>query len=170
MQVQTVDSVFIRAARRDIHPVVVHLGGWNRWWPGLDLRDQSPSAVSVTLRAPGIARRRRRWTLEVARVRPDLGIDFRYSGDLAGEGEFYYLDEPAGTVVSYAFRGAVSDRAWRAAVRDHRAGVRVGLHALKDMFEGARGPGAEPGPALLAEQVRAAAAVAEGRPRQGSAA
>jgi hypothetical protein len=160
MQVQTLDAVFIRAPRRSIHPVVADVAGWTRWWPGLQLRASDDGQTLAALWPPGWIRPPRRWTLQVTRVRPQLGIDLRYAGEVAGDAEFYYLDETAGTVVHYALRGTVPDRRWRAAVRDHRAGVRAGLDALKDRLELGRVPGAEPDAALLAEQQRAKAAFA----------
>lgn len=167
MQVQTRDAVFIRATRRSIHPVIADVGGWARWWPGLELRATGAGSADVVLRAPGRIRRPRRWTLQVVKVRPELGVCMRYEGEVAGSGEFYYLDEPAGTVVHYAWRGAVADRRWRASVRDHRAGVRAGLEALKDSFEANRIPGEEPDAALLAQQ-RAAKRARERAAAQGT--
>lgn len=171
MEVQTWDSVFIRGTRRQLHPVIADVGGWGRWWPGLTATPEA-EGCSLSLRAPGLTARRRHWTAAVTKDRPALGVHLRYAGDVAGEAEFYYLDEPAGTVVHYVLRGSVPDRRWRAAVRDHRAGVRVALHALKDRFERDRLPGDEPEPALLAAQQRAmrefAEAVAAARRKQAA--
>lgn len=158
MQVQTVDAVFIRASRSRIHAVVADAAGWGGWWPRLTVHAAGAGRSHVTLHAPGRWRRPQRWTLEVVKVRPDLGIHLRYTGHVAGEAEFYYLDERAGTVVAYALRGAVPDVRWRSTVRDHRAGVRAGLEALKRRLEGDRVPGAEPDAVLLREQRRARAA------------
>lgn len=137
MEVQTWDAVFIRATRRMLHPVITDVAGWSRWWPGLAVTSR-PGCVDLSLRAPGLLARRRRWTARLTTVRPDLGIALRYGGEVAGEAEVYYLDERAGTVVHYVLRGVVADRGWRRAVAEHRAGVRAGLHALKDRFEGER--------------------------------
>jgi hypothetical protein len=157
VEIQAWDTVFIRATRHALHPVVADVAGWGRWWPGLTV-----SNAVLELSAPGFTARRRRWTAQLGRERPGLGITLRYTGDVAGQAEFYYLDERAGTVVHYLLRGAVADRGWRWAVRDHRAGVRAGLHALKDRFEAGRRPGEEPAPQLLADQRRAQVAFAEG--------
>lgn len=124
----------------------------------------------LALRSPGRIARRRHWNADLVKVRPDLGIHLRYSGEVRGEAELYYLDERAGTVVHYVLRGEVADRGWRRAVREHRAGVRAGLDAIKDAFEHGRAPGDEPEAALLAEQHRAIAAfdarVAAAKPQQ----
>ena len=161
MDISTWDAVFIRAPRTSIHPVVADLESWAQWWPGLSLRPYG-GQYAVALRAPGPLRPVRRWNATVVKNRRDLGIDLRYRGDLTGEAEFYYLDETAGTVVHYIVRAQVADRRWRAAVRDHRAGVRAALDALKDRFERNRLPGEEPDAALLVQQEAAKVAFAEG--------
>jgi hypothetical protein len=143
VEVQAWDSVFIRATRLALHPVVADLAGWDRWWPGLTVTSDGSNA-ELELAAPGFTARRRRWTAQLSRERPGLGVALRYSGDVDGEAELYYLDEHAGTVVHYLLRAVVADRGWRSALRDHRAGVRAGLHALKDRFEAGRRPGEEP--------------------------
>ena len=171
MEAQTWDAVFIRASRRRLHPVITDVAAWGRWWPGLTVAADG-AGLQLGLRAPG-SRRTRRWHAAHGKQRHDLGIELRYTGEVAGTAELYYLDEPAGTVVHYLFRGRVADRGARAAVRDHRAGVRAGLHALKDRFETGRVPGAEPDPALLVEQREAIAAsaarVATARQQQAAA-
>lgn len=172
MQVRTWDSIFVRATRREIHPVITDIAGWQAWWPGLVVA-AGPRGFALSLKAPGATSPRRRWTAQLRKDRPALGIHLAYAGDVAGEAEFYYLDERAGTVVHYVLRGTVADRAWRRAVRNHRAGVRAGLDALKDLLEGDREPGAEPDPQLLARQEQAIAefeaAVAAGKRRAAAA-
>ena len=161
MDVQTWDAAFVRAPRAQIHPVVAEPAEWVAWWPGLSLRQAGPG-FAASLRPPGVGRRVRTWNARVTKNRRDLGVTLAYTGGLEGEAEFYYLDEPAGTVVHYVLRAAVPDRGWRSAVRDHRAGVRAGLHAMKDRFEAGRLPGDEPDPALLEHQRTAMAAFAAG--------
>ncbi len=151
MDVQAWDCVFVRARRRDVHPALADVAGWQRWWPGVRTRPAGASVV-VTLRPPGLARRRQRFVARVVKNRPGLGVDLRYDGELTGAAEFYYLDESAGVTVHYLLRAKVSEHRWRATLRDHRAGVRRALDALKDRYEGGRLPGAEPDPRLLGDQ------------------
>lgn len=151
MEVQTWDTVFVRATRRSLHPVIADVAHWGRWWPGMSVFP-APGGHRLTLRPPGLAPVRQCWTAQLVRVRPALGIHLRYDGQVRGEAELYYLDERAGTVVHYVLRGEVADRGWRRAERRHRAGVRAGLDALKDRFEQGRAAGDEPDPRLLAEQ------------------
>lgn len=156
MDVQAWDSVFVRARRVDVHPVVADLAGWQRWWPGL--RSVTDGDVtSVTLRPPGLVPRRQRFAARVTKDRAarSLGVDLRYTGDITGEAELYYLDEPTGTVVHYLLRAAVAEHRWRRVLADHRASVRHALEALKERFEVGRLPGEEPDPALLAAQAEA---------------
>lgn len=172
MEVQTWDSVFVRATRRSLHPVIADVAQWGRWWPGMSVFP-APGGHRLALRAPGMTTARQLWTARLVKQRPALGIHLEYAGQLRGEAELYYLDERAGTVVHYVLRGKVADRGWRRAVRRHRAGVRAGLDALKDRLEGARAPGDEPDPKLLAEQQDAIAAfnaaVVAGRQRRAAA-
>ena len=160
MRVDAWDTVFVRGRRRDLHPIVADVTGWGRWWPGVTTQPVA-GGVAVTARppAPGRLRRARvqRFSASVTRERPDLGVDLSYDGDVRGEAEFFYLDEPAGTLVHYLLRGEVADRGWRRRLSDHRAVARVGLEALKARLEGSRAPGAEPDPVLLADQRRALA-------------
>ena len=155
MDVHTWDAVFIRAARRDLHPVIADVRGWATWWPGLAASGDGEE-LDLTLRPPGRLRAHR-WSATVVKRRPGLGVDLRYRGDIDGEAEFYYLDEPWGTVVHYLVRARVADRGWRPLVAAHRAGARAAMDHLKDRFERDRLPGDEPDATLLSEQERAMA-------------
>lgn len=151
MRLDAWDSVFVRVSRRDIHPVLVDIAGWGRWWPGM-VTEQRRGHVAVTLRPPRLLGGAQRLRVALRRQRPDLGLDLDYGGDLVGDAEFFYLDEPAGTVVHYLLRADAPDRGWRRTLADHRAGARAGLHELKRRFEAGRRPGDEPDPRLLAHQ------------------
>ena len=211
MRIDTWDSVFVRARRRDVHPWLADLGGWHRWWPGLQARTlggspratadtRAPwatahnpvpwatahnpvpwatahicapwatahtSTLSVVLQPPGGRRRPQRYSVRLATVRPDLGVKLHYRGDLNGEAEFYYLDEPGGCVVHYLVHAQAGPHApLPRLVADHRAAARSGLNALKDRLEAGREAGAEPDPALLADQ---RLAIAEFRARVAAA-
>lgn len=159
MRIQAWDSVFVRARRTDVHPILADVAGYGRWWPAASSRDLG-TRVAVTLTPPGIARRTQRFTVAVTKERPAKGIRMRYTGDLAGDAEWYYLDEPAGTVVHYLLTAEVTDRAWRRRLTDHRAAIRQGLDTVKDRLEDGRIPGTEPDPRLLDDQQ---AAIAEFR-------
>jgi len=172
MRIDAWDSVFVRARRRDVHPWLADLGGWQQWWPGLRARPcgDGPWAAahgrvqSVVLWPPGRRRPPQRYTVRLTEERPGLGVRLRYCGDLDGEAEFYYLDEPSGCVVHYLVRAEAGPEAPAArqvaqpapqaarVTADHRAAARAGLNALKDRLEAGREPGAEPVPALLADQ------------------
>ncbi|HWB71713.1 MAG TPA: hypothetical protein VG452_05805 [Egibacteraceae bacterium] len=157
MPVQAWDSGFVRARRRDVHPFLRDVAGYERWWPGVATRPDG-DAVALTLRPPGLRRRPQRLRARQAAERADRGVNLAYRGDLEGEAEWYYLDEPAGVVVHYLLRAHTRPRGARRRLRDHRAAVRVALDALKDRLEAGRVPGAEPDPRLLADQRRATAA------------
>lgn len=161
MDVTTWDTVFIRAPRARIHPIVADVARWGTWWPGMAV-DPTAAGYAISLRPPGLLRPARRWTATIEKNRRDLGVDLAYAGDVTGDAEFYYLDETAGTVVHYVLRGRVAPRGWRGAVRDHRAGVRTALDALKDRFERDRLPGDEPDQDLLRIQQEAKIAFAQG--------
>lgn len=151
MRIEAWDSGFIRARRADLHPVLADVVSYGRWWPGMVSRPVGERAA-IALRPPGVLRPRQRFTVEITQLRLDKGVRMRYSGDLEGDAEWYYLDEPAGAVVHYLLAAEVADRGWRRCLADHRASVRQALHELKDRFEGGRVPGAEPDPFLLADQ------------------
>lgn len=159
MRIQAWDSVFVRGRRTDVHPILADVAGYGRWWAAVSSRDLG-TRVAVTLAPPGLARRRQRFTVTVTRERPAKGVRMQYRGELAGDAEWYYLDEPAGTVVHYLLTAEVADRGWRRRLADHRAAVRQGLDALKDRVEDGRVPGTEPDPRLLDDQ---RAAIAEFR-------
>ena len=158
MDVQAWDSVFVRARRVDIHGVLEQVGRWGSWWPGMRTEPVAAGPLGlgaqVVLRPPGLLRRPQRYTVEVVKNRKQraLGLDLRYSGDLVGAAELYYLDETAGSVVTYLLRATIEDRRWRGVLADHRAGMRAGLDALKDRFERDRTPGSEPEADLLRDQ------------------
>lgn len=158
MDVQAWDSVFVRARRVDIHAVIERVADWGLWWPGMHTEALGNGAW-VRLRPPGMLARPQRYGVEIVKNRSAraLGLDLRYRGLIQGEAEFYYLDETAGTVVTYLLRARVPQHRWRATLAGHRAGVRAGLDALKDRFERDRIPGAEPDPMLLADQQAAMA-------------
>lgn len=161
--IHTSDEVFVRARRCDVHPYLADLAGYGAWWPGCRSAplEGATRAARVLLRAGGAPRaddalrwgraRVQRLRLEVTKERPDLGVDLRVRGDLDGEAEWYYLDEVDGVVVHWLVR-AEARRAPRRIADAHRAAVRAGLHALKDVLEAGRAPGEEPSPALLADQ------------------
>lgn len=163
MRIEAWDAAFVRARRADVHAVLRDVAGYGRWWPGMHARPAG-EGVLLTLRAPGrirlpgATRGPQRMVARVVDERADKGLRLRYGGDLSGEAEWYYLDEPAGTVVHYLVSADVRDRGWRHRLAGHRAAVRAGLHELKDRLERGREPGAEPEPALLADQRRAIAA------------
>lgn len=162
MRIQAWDAVFVRARRADVHAVLRDVAGYGHWWPGANARPEG-EGVLLTLRGPGRIRVPRpgsgpqRIIARVVGERSDKGLRLRYSGDLCGEAEWYYLDEPAGAVVNYLVNADVGDRGWRKRLAVHRAAVRAALHELKDRLEGGREPGAEPDPDLLADQRRAVA-------------
>jgi hypothetical protein len=161
MRIEAWDAGFVRATRADIHAVLADVAGYGAWWPGVSARPSS-GAVALTVRRRLPLRPPRRLLLRVTKDRGDLGLRFTVAGELDGRGEWFYLDEPAGTVVNFVLHAEAPDRGWRAALRDHRAAVRVALHTLKDRFESGRVPGSEPAPALLAAQRAAQAAFAAG--------
>lgn len=156
MRITAWDTAFVRARRADVHTVVRDVAGYGRWWPGVRSRPAGDT-VAVTVRPPGLARRSQRFTVKTVQDRADKGIRMRYTGDVTGDAEWYYLDEPTGVVVHYLLTAEVADRGWRRRLADHRAAVRLALHALKDRLEGERVPGDEPDPRLLADQRRAIA-------------
>jgi len=166
MRVEAWDQVFIRARRADVHPLVRDPALYGRWWPGAASAAGSEGTTLLRLRPPTLGARIARCTHEIAvtvvKDRKDLGVDLAYRGTLAGTAEWYYLDETAGTVVHYVVHAEVADRAWRRALAEHRACVRAALQELKDRLEGARIPGAEPDPGLLADQEAARAAFQAG--------
>jgi hypothetical protein len=160
MDVEAWDSVFVRARRRDVHPVLRSPATYGSWWPGVH-SEPTADGANVILRPPRLAarllRRRQRLRVRVVKDRPNLGVDLDYDGDLQGSAEWFYLDERSGVTVHYLVRARVHRRAWRRTLADHRATVRVALHELKDRLEGERTPGAEPDPPLLDDQRQAIA-------------
>ncbi|QBI18172.1 hypothetical protein ER308_00345 [Egibacter rhizosphaerae] len=170
-RIETSDDVFVRARRRDVHPYLLDVAGYGAWWPGCRARPAAGGA-QLLLRAGGHprltdplrwgrARVQRVW-LQPTKVRPDLGIDFSVRGDLVGTAEWYYLDEPDGVTVHWLLHAVVRHGSPGRTQDAHRAAVRAGLHALKDLLESGRYPGQEPSAALLEDQQDAIAAFEEG--------
>ncbi|MPZ88350.1 MAG: hypothetical protein GEU81_09795 [Nitriliruptorales bacterium] len=161
MDIESWDSVFVRARRRDVHPVLRDPVTYGQWWPGVG-SEPAKGGARLILSPPRLGARAllRRQPIDVRIVkdRTNLGIDLHYRGALEGAAEWFYLDEPTGITVHYLLRARVPDRGWRRTLADHRAVVRAALHELKDRFEGDRTPGAEPDAQLLDDQ---RAAIAE---------
>jgi hypothetical protein len=154
------DAAFVRARRRDVHPVLADVAGYAAWWPRLRLRRRHGGWL-LAHRPPGDPRRRRVW-LRVTHERPELGVDFAVTGDMVGEAEWYYLDEPAGVAVTHLLRVWAPDRGGKRRVAAYRASVRAALQELKARLETNRSPGEEPDPQLLADQAEAADAFRRG--------
>jgi hypothetical protein len=179
MHVEAWDTVFVRARRADVHPVLRDLARYASWWPGLDARAVEPSTATdgprkdvVRLRHRPPGRRRGRHTVDVTvtRERPDRGLELSCVGDLDGDVEWFYLDEVDGITVHHILRADADDRRAPAVLASHRASVRAALNALKDRLERGRPPGREPDHALVAHQAEVlAAARARGRARHGAA-
>lgn len=172
MDIEAWDSAFLRARRRDVHPALRDPAGYGHWWPAASSAARPWRAVpapgratgrtaALVLRSPTLAARLagrvQRLAVTVVKDRPGLGLDLAYRGTLTGAAEWYYLDEVAGITVHYVMHARVADRGWRGVLADHRAAVRQALNTLKDRLEGARLPGEEPDPVLLADQRVAAA-------------
>lgn len=165
MRIQTWDSGFVRARRADVHPFfALPPEEYGQWWPGLRSQKLADGRVRWHLRSPGRWRRRHRIDVEVVKVRPDLGVNYRFSGDLVGDAEVFYLDEPSGAVIGYLLHvdSVGGNRRGRRLERQHRAVAREALNAIKDRCEAGRIAGAEPDPQLLADQIAAAAAFKAG--------
>lgn len=126
-----------------------------QWWPRLGV-DRSTEAWLLTHRVAGGWRRVRVW-LSVTKVRPDLGVDFAVTGDLVGDAEWYYLDEPTGVIVNHLLRVHAPDRGGERMIAVYRGSVRAALRELKSRLEGDRDPGDEPDPQLRRDQAEAAA-------------
>lgn len=158
-----------------MHPLVRAVAAHDRWWPGLGVSEAGDGWLTVTHAPPrpgarGTARRARLpvgplrrgvvLDLRVTNVRPgDRGLHLACRGAFDGRVEWYYLDEPDGTVVHHVLDATTRPRGAARRLATYRASVRAGLHALKDMLEGQRWPGDEPDPALLAHQREAAKAL-----------
>jgi hypothetical protein len=165
MQVSAWDTAFVRARRRDVHPMLADIGRYGDWWPGVRSsgdRDSFRLVLTPPTAAARLTGRTQALVGRVRKVRRDLGVDLDYRGTFTGRAEWYYLDERAGTTVHYLVRAEVADRGWRQVLGEHRASVRTALAALKDRLEGGRPAGAEPEPALLRDQEQAMAAFAAG--------
>ncbi len=155
MRVHAWDTGFVRARRVEVHSVLSHVPTWPVWWPGME----AVGGGTVVLHPPGrvtdrpsVLSRTQRLTIVKVKDRPELGITTEVTGDLVGTAEWYYADEPNGTIVHYVAHFDAPDHGWRTLLRHHRASVRGALHALKERLEHGRLPGAEPDPALLADQ------------------
>lgn len=154
MRVQTADVAFVRARRRDVHPYLADPAGYGAWWPGVRSRPAFGGEARLELSRRRLAAAQR-LRVRVAKDRPGLGVLLSVRGTFAGTAEWYYLDETDGTTVHYLLHAETGGPGARHRVPAHRAAVRAGLHALKDLLESGRPPGAEPDPALLADQAEA---------------
>jgi hypothetical protein len=155
VQLEVWDSGFVRAHRRGVHALLGDVAGYQRWWPGVSGKPRDDHVV-LTLRPAG-ARPAHRIRIQVTKQRPNLGVNLRYHGDLVGDAEWYYLDEPNGVVIHYLLHADTPRRSPRRLLRAHRWCIREALHAVKDVLEGGRLPGAEPDAAFLEHQRRAIA-------------
>jgi hypothetical protein len=155
VRIDSWDSAFVRARRRDVHPVLADVGGYVEWWPRLRARAGHERWL-LEHRRPGGLRQVRVW-LQVTKVRTDLGVDFALTGELVGDAEWYYLDEPTGVVVHHLLRVHAPDRGGQRLVEAYRGSVRAALHELKRRLEGPRVAGDEPDSQLVRDQADAAA-------------
>lgn len=160
MRIHATDEVFVRATRADVHAYLADPGGYGAWWPGARSRG-SPAGAWLEL-ATALPGRSQRLHLAVAGQRRDLGVAFRLRGDAVGKAEWYYLDEPDGTRVTWLIDAAATTPRARRWLEAHRAAVRRGQRALKDLLESGRAVGADPEPDLLARQDAAIAAFEAG--------
>lgn len=166
MRIETWDTGFIRARRRDLHAVLAEPSRYGEWWPGVSVTPAGQGRGEgwrMRFRPPGWRSRAHWLDVELVKARPDLGMRFRVRGAGTGEIEFFYIDEPNGILVHYLTRLEVgSARQVRRLGRDHRAVARTALNALKDRLEDGRVPGTDPDPQLLADQQVAIAAYEAG--------
>lgn len=139
-------TAFVRARRRDVHPLLAAVSAWGDWWPGVEAHPHG-DGTDLRLRSRWGSQRLR---VRVRRTRPLRGVELDLEGAFVGTAEWYYLDAHSGVHVSYLLRGTTARAGARRRLRRHRTAVSVGLHALKQRLEGDRRPGAEPAPALLA--------------------
>lgn len=160
MRIDTWDSAFVRARRRDVHPILSDIDRYAEWWPRLRVR-RGASGWLLDHRAPRGLRRVRAW-VRLVKVRADLGVDLAVTGDLVGEAEWYYLDEPTGVTVHHLLRVHGPDRGGAGLVESYRGSVRAAMHELKARLEADRRPGDEPDPQLVADQAEAAEAFRRG--------
>ena len=150
MRIHATDEVFVRATRADVHAYLADPGGYGAWWPGARSRGAPDGAwLELTTATPG---RSQRLHLAVVGERRDLGVAFRLRGDAIGKAEWYYLDEPDGARVTWLIDATATTRWARRWLEAHRAAVRRGQRALKDVLESGRPVGADPDPALLERQ------------------
>lgn len=139
-------SIFVRARREDVHPLLVDVPAYAGWWPGMQVQ-ASGSAADLRWRR-GLAGQRLR--VRVAGTRPLRGVALTLEGALAGSAEWYYLDEAFGVVVSYLLHASTAGPGASRRVRAHHRMIRAGLSGLKHLLEGGRAVGAEHDPTLLA--------------------
>ncbi len=150
MRIHATDEVFVRATRADVHAYLADPGGYGAWWPGARSRGSRAGAwLELAAALPG---RPHRLHLAVTGERRDLGVAFRVRGDVIGKAEWYYLDEPDGARVTWLIDATATTRRVRRWLAAHRAAVRRGQRALKDLLESGRPVGADPDPTLLARQ------------------
>lgn len=155
MHLDSWDTVFVRARRCDVHPVLADVDEYTSWWPRLRTR-RNPDGWLMSHRLPG-GWRRLHVRLGITKVRPDLGVDFALTGDLVGEAEWYYLDEPTGVIINHLLRVQAPDHCGDRLVAVYRGSVRTALRELKRRLESDRAPGDEPDPQLVHDQAEAAA-------------
>jgi hypothetical protein len=146
------DEAFVRARRADVHAYLADVGGYGSWWPGASSRPHGDRTL-LDLRA-GLGRSHT-MVMRVARVRPDLGLALEVRGAFTGEAEWYYLDERDGVRVNWLLRAWTPVRGARRRLTAHRAAIRRGLTALKDLAESGRVVGEEPQLHLLGDAFRA---------------
>ncbi|MGI8575196.1 MAG: hypothetical protein ACR2MA_07595 [Egibacteraceae bacterium] len=139
-------SGFVRARRKDVHPLLADVVAYESWWPGVESR---AGEHGTDLRWRGLLGDQR-LRVRVRRTRPLRGVELALDGAFVGTAEWYYLDAPSGVVVSYLLRATTPRKGARRRLRQHRTAVRNGLLGLKARLEGSRLTGAEPDPRLLA--------------------
>lgn len=130
------DDAFVRAPVDLVYRRLTDIGGWERWWRGVQARPMTD--------APG----RETWALELVRnrwqgvrlaarphaYRHEKGFKLTVTGDIDGEVEFWLEVVPGGTVVHHLMTGRATGPE-RSIQRTYRTVARRGLWCCKDALQ-----------------------------------
>ncbi len=131
------DDAFVRAPAALVYRRLTDIGGWSRWWPGVDATPLPAADGDEAWRVRWRRGRGRALTLDAhpGQWRHHAGFRLELTGDVTGWSEFWLEEGWGGTVVHHLLVASTDARRPARVLADYRAVLRRGLWAMKDELQ-----------------------------------